>query len=103
MAELKLTKDNFEELVIKSEKPIIVDFWATWCGPCKMLAPVLEEVAKEVEDRVNVGKVNIDEEVELAEAFGITSIPTVVYFKDGKPVKGFMGYRPKEDIMELMK
>ncbi len=102
MAEIIITKNNFEDEVLKSDKPVLIDFWATWCGPCRMLAPVIEEIAKERSD-VKVGKVNVDDEGELATAFGVSSIPTVVLMKDGKVVSQSVGYRPKEQLLEMLK
>jgi len=99
MTEITLTKENFAAEVLNSDKPAIVDFWATWCGPCKMLAPVLAEIAEERAD-IKVGKVNIDEEPELATEFRIASIPTVMLFKDGKSVQTEIGYRSKDQLME---
>lgn len=95
MAEVMLTAENFENEVLKSNIPVIVDFWATWCGPCKMIAPELEELAKEQEGKIKVGKVNVDEESELTEKFGISSIPTLMLFKDGKHVDTAVGYMDK--------
>lgn len=98
MAEVILTKDNFENEVIKCDKPCLVDFWASWCGPCKMLAPILEEFAKENEGKIKVGKVNVDDEAELAQQFGIVSIPTLLLFKDGKLVNNAVGYMTKDQL-----
>jgi thioredoxin 1 len=95
---LVLTKENFESTVSKSAMPVLVDFWANWCGPCKMLGPVIEEVAKEFSGKAVVGKVDVDENVELAEQFGIMSIPAVFIFKDGKVVEKMVGFRKKEQI-----
>lgn len=103
MAEIILTVDNFEEEVLKSDKKVLVDFWATWCGPCKMLAPIIEEVAEEYADHVKVGKVNVDEQPELANAFEISSIPTVMVFEKGQLKGTAVGYRPKADIEALLK
>ncbi|MEE1043734.1 MAG: thioredoxin [Clostridia bacterium] len=100
MAEIKLTKDNFEAEVIGSEIPVLVDFWAEWCGPCKMLAPVVEEIAKDFEGKVKVGKVNIDEEMQLAMKYGIVSIPTMLLFENGKVVKKSVGFAPKDALIE---
>lgn len=102
MAEITITKENFENEVLKSDRPVLIDFWATWCGPCRMLAPIIEEIANERGD-IKVGKVNVDDEGELASAFGVTSIPTVVLMKDGKVVAQSVGYRPKEQILDMLK
>lgn len=102
MAEITITKENFQKEVLESDIPVLVDFWATWCGPCQMLAPTIEEIAAENEGKIKVGKVNVDEEQELAMQFGIMSIPTLIVFKDGKAVNQAMGLRPKEDIMALL-
>jgi len=102
MAELSVTKANFETEVVNSAKTVLLDFWATWCGPCRMIAPTVEAVAEENPD-VLVGKVNVDEEPELARAFGITSIPTLVVMKDGKTVRQAVGVQTKEQILKLVK
>lgn len=102
MAEIRLTKNNFENEVLKSDKPVLIDFWATWCGPCKMIAPIIEEIADEYEGKIKVGKVNVDDEPELAGAFRVASIPTVVLVKDGKIINQSVGYRPKEDIVKMI-
>ena len=103
MAEVKITVSNFESEVLRSDQPVLVDFCADWCGPCRMLAPVLEEIAREYEGGVKVGKVNVDEQMELAQKFGVSSIPLLVVFKDGQPVAKSLGYRPKEEIVNLLK
>ncbi|MCD8089676.1 MAG: thioredoxin [Clostridiales bacterium] len=102
MKEITLTKENFEAEVIKSEKPVLVDFWAAWCGPCRMLSPILSEIAEENDD-IKVGKVNVDEQIELAMAYKVSSIPLVILFKNGEAVKKSVGYCPKEEILELLK
>ena len=102
MAEIKLTKHNFEAQVIKSTVPVLIDFWATWCGPCQMIAPIIEEIAEENDD-FKVCKVNVDEEPELANAFAVSSIPTLVVVKDKEVAKSAVGYMPKEKILELLK
>ena len=103
MAEIKITNANFEEEVLKSELPVLVDFWAAWCGPCRMLAPAVAQIAAECEGKIKVGKVNVDEEVELAQRFGIMSIPTVLVFKDGKKTEQSIGLVPKEKLLALLK
>ena len=95
--EIKLNKDNFEE-VLKSEKPVLVDFWATWCGPCRMLAPALETVAKEYADRMTVGKVNVDEEMELAIRYKIVSIPALYLFENGEVKAKSIGYMDEGEL-----
>ena len=102
MAEITVTSANFENEVLKSDKPVLIDFWAAWCGPCKMLSPVISEIAEEYEGRVKVCKVNVDEEAELANAFKVSSIPLVVVIKDGKVVNSVVGFRPKADIEALL-
>ena len=101
MSEVEITKDNFEEVVLKADKKVLLDFWATWCGPCKMIAPYVQQVAEE-NDHILVGKVNVDEQMELAMQFGITSIPTRVVMEKGQKVAQALGYRPKEDILKLL-
>jgi len=102
MAEIIITEQNFEEEVLNSEVPVLVDFWATWCGPCRMLAPVIEQIAKEQEGKVKVGKINVDEEMNLAAAFGVQSIPTVIVFKNGKVTNVAVGVRPKAQLEAML-
>lgn len=102
MSELVVTENNFESEVLKSDKPVLLDFWATWCGPCRMLAPVMAQIAEE-HPEIKVGKVNVDEQPALANAFGVESIPMVVLMKDGKAVRATVGYQPKAQIEELLK
>ena len=96
--EITLTKTNFEAEVLKSDKPVLVDFWAPWCGPCRMLAPVLAEVAAEKGDKIKVGKVNVDENPELAAQYGISGIPAMLLFKDGKVAATSVGFKPKPEL-----
>lgn len=103
MAEIILTSDNFESEVIASEIPVLVDFWATWCGPCKMLGPVISQIADEYEGKVKVGKVNVDDEEDLAAQYGIQSIPTVLLFKGGEVVEQSLGFKPKAFFEGLIK
>ena len=102
MAELKITAANFENEVLHSDKPVLLDFYADWCGPCKMLSPVLHELAEEKSGTLKVGKVNVDEQMELAQQFRIVSIPTLVVMKDGQIANKAVGAMPKEDILALL-
>ena len=101
MSVITITKENFEAEVLRSDKPVLLDFWATWCGPCRMVSPVVDEIAAERTD-VKVGKVNVDEQPELAQQFGIMSIPTMMVFKGGEKVNQQVGAVPKEEILKLL-
>ena len=103
MAELVITSANFEKEVLESDIPVLLDFWATWCGPCRMLGPVIAEIAEEYEGKIKVGKINVDEEGELANEFRVNSIPFVVLMKNGEIVKTSIGYKPKSEIEALLK
>lgn len=103
MAEIKLTKANFEQEVVNSDIPVLVDFWATWCGPCKMIAPFVTEIANENEGKIKIGKINVDEEPELAVQFKISSIPTLMFFENGQVKDMLVGYRPKADIESMLR
>ena len=102
MAYINITQDNFQAAVLESKNTVLLDFWASWCGPCKMLAPIVEEIAEEYSD-VTLGKINVDEQMELAIQFGIVSIPTLIVMENGKAVQTAVGYRPKADILKLLK
>ena len=101
MAEITITKSNFESEVLSSDKPVLVDFWASWCGPCRMLSPVVAQIA-DARDDVKVGKINVDEQPELAARYSVSSIPTVLVFKDGKVAASSVGYRPRPQIEALL-
>ena len=102
MAELKITKNNFEAEVVRSELPVLLDFWAPWCAPCRMLSPVVEQIAGEYEGKAKVGKVMVDEEQELAAAFGVSSIPMVVVVKAGKVQAASVGFQPKAQLAAML-
>ena len=101
MSVLTITKENFDQQVLQNTKPVLLDFWASWCGPCRMLSPVVDEIAQE-NDAIAVGKINVDEQPELASQFGVMSIPTLIVFKDGKAVNTSVGVVPKAKILEML-
>ncbi|MBP5781311.1 MAG: thioredoxin [Clostridia bacterium] len=101
MAEITLTKNNFEDEVLRSDVPGRVDFWATWCGPCRMLAPIIEEISEERKD-IKVGKINVDDEPALAAKYGIEAIPSVFVFKNGEVAAKSVGYRQKADLLKML-
>ena len=101
MSVLIITKENFDQQVLQNTKPVLLDFWASWCGPCRMLSPVVDEIAQE-NDAIAVGKINVDEQPELASQFGVMSIPTLMVFKDGKAVNTSVGVVPKAKILEML-
>lgn len=100
--ELKISSENFEKEVLNSEKPILVDFFADWCGPCKMMAPIVEELATELDGKVKVGKINVDENSDIAVEYNVMSIPTLIVFKNGKEEKRLVGVRDKEELLRLL-
>lgn len=102
MSILTITKDNFVPEVMQSDKPVLIDFWASWCGPCKMVSPVVDQIAEETEGKIIVGKVNIDEEPELASNFNVMSIPTLLVIKDGKVINTSVGAKPKQEILKML-
>ena len=101
MSVLTITKENFDQQVLQNTKPVLLDFWASWCGPCRMLSPVVDEIAQE-NDAIAVGKINVDEQPELAEKFGIMSIPTLVVMKNGKMVSKSVGGKSEEEILDML-
>ena len=102
MPEIKITAENFESEVKNTDKPVLLDLWAEWCGPCRMLSPVISDIADEYAGKIKVGKINVDEQPQLAAMFGVESIPLVLIVKDGKTVDSSLGYRPKEQIKEFV-
>ena len=102
MKEITLTSENFEAEVLKSDVPVLVDFWAPWCGPCRMMGPVIEELASESDGSYKVGKINVDDEMELASTYKVMSIPMLAVFKNGAIAEGGVGARPKEEVLEML-
>ncbi len=103
MSVIKITEENFEEEVLKSDKKVIIDFYADWCGPCKMMSPVIDKIAEELGEEVKVGKINSDENLGLAEKYGIMSIPTILIIENGEISKTFIGLTPKQEIIDAVK
>lgn len=101
--EIELYKETFEQEVLQSDIPVLVDFWATWCGPCKMIAPIVKEIADEYDGKILVGKVNVDEEPDLTMEYNVSSIPTLMVFKNGQLVNKAVGYREKDEILKMLK
>lgn len=102
MAAITLTSENFETEAINSELPVLIDFWASWCGPCRMVSPIVDELSEEFDGKIKVGKVNVDEESSIASDYGVMSIPTLILLKEGKVVANSVGARPKEDIIQQL-
>ena len=102
MSVLKITNDNFQQEVMQSDKPVLLDFWASWCGPCKMVGPIIEEIEAEAGNKIKVGKVNVDEEQELAQMYKVMSIPTLVVIQDGKVVEKSVGAKSKQAILDML-
>lgn len=101
--EIELYKETFEQEVLQSDIPVLVDFWATWCGPCKMIAPIVKEIADEYDGKILIGKVNVDEEPDLTMQYNVSSIPTLMVFKNGQLVNKAVGYREKDEILKMLK
>ena len=102
MSVVTITKDNFKTEVLESERPVLLDFWAPWCGPCRMVSPIVDELAEDLDGKANIGKINVDEQPELAAEFGVMSIPALLLFENGKLVRQAVGARPKSGVLELL-
>lgn len=102
MAVVTVTTDNFDSTVVNSDRPVLVDFWASWCGPCRMVSPIVDEIGNETDGRYRVGKINVDEQPDLASRFNVMSIPTLIVFKNGEPAKTSVGVRSKQDILSML-
>ena len=102
MSVIKVNGENYEKEILKSEKPVLIDFYADWCGPCKMMSPIIDEIAEELKENITVGKVNVDENQDLAMEYGVMSIPTLVILKNGEPVKTFVGVTDKDAIKSVL-
>mgnify|MGYP000436131626 CR=1 FL=1 len=102
MSVLTITNNNFNQEVLQSDKAVLIDFWAPWCGPCRMVGPIIEEIAEEITDTAKVGKINVDEQPDLAAKYGVMSIPTIIVFKNGEIFKSSVGLKSKQEILQML-